>query len=89
MALSTKYTITISDKQLTFESAYYEIINVSGNKKDMHLTVVIFNSSEKNDELGTQQFIFHPSEAEGSSNIFKQGYEYLKTLPEFATAIDC
>ena len=36
----------------------------------------------------TKSFEFTPSVAEGSENTIKQAYEYLKTLPEFADAVD-
>ena len=37
----------------------------------------------------TKNYDFQVSVADGASNFIKQGYLYLKSLPEFANAEDC
>ena len=65
--------------------AYIKVVAVSGDKTKLN-AVVSFkgdtHSFSKNYELDT-------SVADGSLNFIAQVYEHLKTLPEFAGAVDC
>ena len=51
--------------------------------------VVFYADSSKEQVIEYKQYTFIPSVADGSANFIQQGYEYLKTLPEFADAVDC
>lgn len=70
--------------KLILENAYFKIINVNGKKNNIVIEVGIFNNENIVDR---QHYCFVPS-MEGE-NFIKQAYNYLKTLPEFADAVDC
>lgn len=66
-------------------SAYIKVVAVNGNKEKINAVVSFVGSTHsfnKNYELNA-------SVADGSLNYIAQVYEYLKTLPEFAGAVDC
>lgn len=69
-----------------YPNTYIRIELVRGNKEMLDLLVRGYNEQELIDE---KIYTFTPSVKDGSENFIAQGYEYLKTLPEFADAIDC
>lgn len=77
---------------IILDNAYIRIDEQSGNKQIVNLRVRKYASIE--DCLEGRPWIeenvhnFVPSIDEGSDNFIKQGYEYLKELPEFNGAID-
>lgn len=66
-------------------SAYIKVVNFTGDKQQL-----VANVSFKGE---TQEFVKQyqiPLSVEaGAANFVAQTYEHLKTLPEFAEAIDC
>jgi len=74
------------------ENAYRRISAVSGNKELLALSLDSYISQQAYAEgkslVNQQAFAFAPSVDETALNFIKQGYEYLKTLPELATAVD-
>lgn len=70
---------------LTLSNAYIKIANVDGDKDAMGMNVSISDG----ERTLSKHYSFTPSVADGSENFIRQGYEYLKTLPEFAGAVDC
>lgn len=70
---------------LTLSNAYIRIDNVDGGKDAMGLSVSISDG----ERTLHKSYVFTPSVANDSENFIRQGYEYLKTLPEFAGAADC
>jgi hypothetical protein len=71
---------------VVFYDAYIKISSFTGNKEKIEIYLSIYKS--KDDRfLENKTLSFTPS-LEGD-NFIKQGYQYLKTLPEFAGAIDC
>lgn len=78
---------------------YLKITQQSGNAKYCGINVSCFackevnleNKESYNDQIGTcinnMSYSFIPDLL--GDNFIKQGYEYLKTLPEFADCIDC
>lgn len=78
---------------LETKGAYIRIDTVSGYKGGIDISVNSYVSEEafKNGKpyLAQQLFHFAPSVENGSTNFIAQGYAHLKTLPEFADAIDC
>lgn len=86
MALSITKTITISGKDVTFPDAYTKVTSIQGTKE---LIVACFES--RPDAVGIPfawgAASFAPS-LDGD-NFIRQAYLYLKTLPEFANAVDC
>lgn len=78
---------------LKIENAYLRIDTVAGYKGGIDISVNSYLSKEA--FVNGQGYLeqrgehFVPSVEEGSLNFIKQGYEYLKTLPEYTNAIDC
>lgn len=77
---------------ITVEGAYLRIGELMGNKDNLMFQLDSYVSRESFQEgkqvLQQEAFYFSPSTEEGSFNYHKQGYEHLKTLPEFEGAID-
>lgn len=69
-----------------FNNPYIAIKKIEGYKDNI-LINVIFKKAKDNVVLKQEYYSFAPA-LEGD-NFIKQAYLYLKTLPEFADAIDC
>lgn len=65
-------------------NSYIKVFNVNGNKNNIEFIISYLNDDT---EIGTKKFNFIPT-LDGD-NFIKQAYLYLKTLPEFADAVDC
>ena len=76
-------------KDLNYPNCYVAITNVVGNKTLLEINVAYYADESKSQKLQTKHHTFTPSVADNSANFIAQGYEYLKTLPEFADAVDC
>ena len=79
----------VIEKQVEYPASYAMIQKVIGDKNKISLQVVFYADNSKEQAIEYKQYTFIPSVADGSANFIQQGYEYLKTLPEFADAIDC
>ncbi|MFE2774589.1 hypothetical protein [Aerococcus urinaeequi] len=81
----------IDFKGILIENAYFKIVNVSGTKESMTIDVYVFKDRSEKEALDSrgQRYYFKSDVSEFSENIFKQGYIFLKTLPEFEEAVDC
>jgi hypothetical protein len=66
-------------------SAYIKVISVNGDKNQVTADVNFVGEAQ---EL-TKQYQVPVSVETGASNFIAQVYAHLKTLPEFAGAIDC
>lgn len=87
MALSQPMQLTDNfQRTINFDSVYIKISTVTGDKKTM--TAVVEYRDGANGAMLENKNIAFPLDLNGFNPI-KQAYEYLKTLPEFATAIDC
>jgi hypothetical protein len=90
MALQTTINSEIG---ISFENAYCYISMVGGSKDLLSIQVNWYvNEAARIADLRpieSKGYSFIPNVAEGSTNFIKQGYLYLKTLEEFANAIDC
>ncbi|WP_303984669.1 hypothetical protein [Niallia circulans] len=73
---------------LVVKDAYFQIVKIEGNKEKMDIVLSVYKDNTKKYVLETRVYSFNPSVSFDSPNNFKQGYEYLKTLPEFDGAID-
>lgn len=77
---------------VTFNKAYIRIESQSGGKDSINLRVRTYCDQQKCEAgfswITESIHTFEPSVDEGSNNFIKQGYEYLKKLPEFESAID-
>jgi len=99
MAIKKSLTIT-GTGYVAFENSYFEtgeasvttpplyikVESVSGSKEKVQ-AFVSFTDDEKKQKLFEKQFAFTPSMDAG--NFFAQAYAHLKTLPEFAGAVNC
>lgn len=73
-------------KQIDFPSAYIKVEAVSSTKTSATASVRFYEVKEG--QLLTEKgFVFNPN-LEGD-NFIAQAYEHLKTLTEFADAVDC
>lgn len=71
---------------------YIRIDTISGYKGGLDISVNSYASQsafEANEGyLEQKKYTFVPSVEDDSPNFIKQGYEYLKTLSEYADAVD-
>ena len=77
---------TIIFKGVSVPDAYIKIIRFDGDKSSLTVGVGYFASPEH--EMLYSDALAVPYAIDGSNPI-QQAYEYLKTLPEFADAVDC
>ena len=77
------------EEKEVYPSAYIRIENLNGDKGKCELTVCVYSDNAKEKIVARKTYNFTPSVADGSTNFIQQGYEYLKTLPEYAEAVDC
>jgi hypothetical protein len=76
----------IEYKGIVVEGSYIRINRFEGNKGTINFIVTYHKDSQ------SQPFNFKEFECSNnlnSGNIIEQGYMHLKTLPEFADAVDC
>lgn len=95
--LSTDYYISTQEqgdipyqinKDLLIKDAYIKILAVQGDKNNLGITIGVYQTSDKVHLIKTEHYKFIPDLSVQSNNFIKQGYEYLKSLPEYANAID-
>jgi|688.fasta_scaffold286675_1 hypothetical protein len=87
--MALQKTITLIDnfgEVVTFESAYVKVLRVVGSKSEVE---IIYGIARNNtgDVLQINSVRFIP-DMDGE-NFIRQAYLHLKTLPEFANAVDC
>ncbi|MBW4083539.1 hypothetical protein [Paenibacillus sp. S150] len=89
MALSQSITLS---NGLSVNEAYIRVDTVNGYKGGLDISVnsYVSQAAFTQGQGYIEQSLYHfiPSVEEGSENFIKQGYDYLKTLPEFESAID-
>jgi len=66
-------------------SAYVKVISISGDKNEVNAIVHFAGDVAQ----FTKQYQVPVSVEANAPNFIAQAYEHLKTLPEFAGAIDC
>jgi len=86
MALSHSMEIEVGSKQVTFDNTYIKVTEYHGNKS--HMTFVV-SWSESVNSSHLKQATYGCSINLDGENPVRQAYLYLKTLPEFADAVDC
>jgi hypothetical protein len=74
------------DNELLSRGAYHKIIKISGDKEGINFVLSISNGEN---HLESKEYTFKPSVEDGSTNFIRQGYLYLKSLPEYENAEDC
>jgi len=95
--MALQMTVIDPKSKLTVTDSYIRIDHIDGNKDALTIRVSAYNTVEsvkylafeiKPETENDNFFGFNPSTDEGSDNFIKQGYEYLKTLSQFSSAID-
>lgn len=79
--------------QYTVKDAYFKIVNISPiivNEEDTKSTIYleVYDKDKTNIITTIKVNGFTPSNVDGSENIIKQAYTFLKTTSEFKNAID-
>lgn len=89
MALKKTFSMENNFGQTSVLSdCYCKITRVIGDKTQLHVNLEIQNS-ERNRVYRTDTYGFAPSVEVDAKNFIAQAYDYIKTLPEFAGAVDC
>lgn len=87
MALSKTVTLKNNFGELsTFSDAYVRVEHV-GSTKELSKAIVIIYKEKGGIPVSSNTYEY-AHDLNGNNNI-KQAYEHLKTLPEFADAVDC
>lgn len=68
--------------------AYHRVESIGGNKDNLTFKLVSYDGICTH-EVSDNFYNFKPSVADDAFNFIKQCYEYLKTLDEYADAVDC
>jgi len=76
-------TIDLGQTVVNLDDVYVKIETISGDKKQL----MVFVSFKGFNVSGSKTYTFSPDM--NGPNIVKQAYLHLKTLPEFADAVDC
>lgn len=66
-------------------SAYIKVISINGEKNQVNANVGFSSDAAK----FTKQYLVPMSVEAGAPNFIEQVYRHLKSLPEFAGAVDC
>lgn len=83
--IHTPFGVIEKESQSITFLAYIKVMFISGDK-----TQIVANVNFKNDTFElNKQYELPISIEENAPNFIKQVYQHLKTLPEFADAVDC
>ena len=83
MALNIKKEVVAYGTTITLDCTV-RIVNIRGNKIEI---IADCDFTNNDNIIDSKSYLFIPS-LEGD-NLIKQGYEYLKSLPEYVDAVDC
>jgi hypothetical protein len=86
MALTKNIQVQFAGKQIDFENAYIKVMSAGGSKNEATASVSYFD--KQNGSVFKQSIVSFLPTMDGG-NFIKQAYEHLKTLEEFAGAVDC
>ena len=87
----TQYDKTLQEtiiKSITATDIYTKIDKIEGNNKFLKITICFLDKKDGVSISSNVAYTFTPSVEDTAANFYKQGYEYLKTLDEYADAID-
>jgi hypothetical protein len=73
-------------QQVTLANLYMKVASAFVTKQEIQAAVIAL-TAENSSSIFTENYVFS-LDIEGPNPI-KQAYEHLKTLPEFADAVDC
>lgn len=77
----------IYGENILFENAYHKVSSLSATVEDIIITVEIYKDESKEYMIDVDSFKFAYNEYAGA-DLIQVGYGLLKTLPEYAEAID-
>lgn len=86
MALQKTYKTKAFNQEIEIKNAYIKALQVTSDKENSSVLIQIFDSEQKNK---IDQFFKEFKTNLSGENPIKQAYLHLKTLPEFADAVDC
>ena len=86
MALQKTITATAFGQEIEIADSYIRVSRLDGSKASLSFSVDYLNGDAF---VKREVFQFEPSVDNGAANFIAQSYEHLKTLPEFADAVDC
>lgn len=75
-------------EQTIVENAYIKVDQVIFNKHQS-FGVIQFKKSKDGNVMQINNFQFVSNVGQNAKDAIAQGYEYLKTMPEFSDATDC
>lgn len=78
--------VKTGDATATTSPLYIKVESITGDKANVN-AIVTFKDETINEYLMRKEYNFVPNMDSG--NFIAQAYVHLKTLPEFAGAIDC
>ncbi|WP_186119583.1 hypothetical protein [Burkholderia gladioli] len=87
MALTKSMTVQAFGQDVTIPDAYVKVTVVNVTTKNANAFVCIF-AADRTTVISQSQYMFTPALADSSPNVIAQAYAYLKTLDQFAGAID-
>jgi hypothetical protein len=76
------------DNGLEVPNAYIKIISVGTDKTYANATIGVYVNEEQEEPVYTHAYVFGVDMTDNAKNVWKQGYDYLKSLPKFADAVD-
>ena len=79
----------VIEKEITLKDTYACVGHLEGDKNKQKINLVFYKDNTKSKVLECKKYSFAPSVENGAENFVRQAYCYLKTLPEFADAVDC
>lgn len=87
MALTKSLTMSAYGQDVTIPDAYIKVSAVTVTSTTANAFVSVL-ASDKTTLISQSQYMFVPSLADGSPNVITQAYAHLKTLEQFAGAVD-
>jgi hypothetical protein len=89
--MALKHTLTLEDNfgvSCQIPDAYVQVYEVEGSKVNA-LARYFVRTQRDGNVLARKEIAFVPAVELGAPNFIAQAYEHMKTLPEFAGAVDC
>ena len=86
MALSKTISVVAFGQDVQIPDAYIKVSSVNGTKSEVFCTVTT-HTKDQDKFVKTQIYSFTPNM--NGNNFIAQSYDHLKTLEEFAGAVNC
>lgn len=86
MALSKTISVAAFGQDVQIPDAYIKVSSVNGTKSEVFCTVTT-HTKDQDKFVKTQIYSFAPNM--NGNNFIAQSYDHLKTLEEFAGAVNC